>query len=316
MLGIAQSGSPLAELSGAACDRRRSCRSFRISGWPLARATSTALCLHATACSTVRSGLRQCGWLLCSLRPPREGRRAPTQRSHSQHVPHVPAPEPGRRASKIISLVASCFTATYVRLWPSHFPETPLAATPMFDARAVLYPSDQTLRDYLSWRQADAHINNLVGRLLQLLRRGGIASLFPSPTTPDSWEPPSLCSTTPASGPSSSLGRAQQRRTHSCGCGCDGTTCSLQGRPDSLLHALQPASNLPSPVLCRARCQTTRTSCCSASLGSITASCQSGSERRAGAAAAAGLLHWGGQPISGCRQEGTQFVLLLCRALW
>jgi tRNA(His) guanylyltransferase len=35
----------------------------------------------------------------------------------------------------------------------------------MFDARAVLYPSDRTLRDYLSWRQADTHINNLVSRL-------------------------------------------------------------------------------------------------------------------------------------------------------
>ena len=32
----------------------------------------------------------------------------------------------------------------------------------MFDARAVLYPALRTLRDYLSWRQADTHINNLV----------------------------------------------------------------------------------------------------------------------------------------------------------
>lgn len=62
-----------------------------------------------------------------------------------------------------MSLVTSCFTGTYVRRWAAHFPDTPLAATPMFDARAVLYPSDQTLRDYLSWRQADTHINNLVG---------------------------------------------------------------------------------------------------------------------------------------------------------
>lgn len=62
-----------------------------------------------------------------------------------------------------MSLVTSCFTGTYVRRWAAHFPDMPLAATPMFDARAVLYPSDQTLRDYLSWRQADTHINNLVG---------------------------------------------------------------------------------------------------------------------------------------------------------
>lgn len=72
------------------------------------------------------------------------------------------APCPGRRASKLVSLIASCFSASYVRQWPAHFPDTPLAATPMFDARAVCYPSDQTLRDYLSWRQADTHVNNLV----------------------------------------------------------------------------------------------------------------------------------------------------------
>lgn len=41
-------------------------------------------------------------------------------------------------------------------------PHTQLQTTPMFDARAVLYPSDQSLRDYLAWRQADTHINNQV----------------------------------------------------------------------------------------------------------------------------------------------------------
>lgn len=66
----------------------------------------------------------------------------------------------GRRSSKIVSLLVSCFTATYVARWSSFFPDTPLAATPMFDGRAVCYPTDATLRDYLSWRQADTHINN------------------------------------------------------------------------------------------------------------------------------------------------------------
>ena len=33
---------------------------------------------------------------------------------------------------------------------------------PSFDARTVLYPNNEILRDYLSWRQADCHINNLV----------------------------------------------------------------------------------------------------------------------------------------------------------
>ena len=72
------------------------------------------------------------------------------------------ASHPGRRASKIVSTLCSCFSSSYVRGWARHFPHTPLAATPMFDARAVLYPALRTLRDYLSWRQADTHINNLV----------------------------------------------------------------------------------------------------------------------------------------------------------
>lgn len=76
--------------------------------------------------------------------------------------PHNPLTITGRRASKLVSLVTSCFSGSYVRQWPAHFPATPLAVTPMFDARAVLYPSDQILRDYLSWRQADTHVNNLV----------------------------------------------------------------------------------------------------------------------------------------------------------
>ncbi|KAL8656741.1 MAG: hypothetical protein Q9226_002575 [Calogaya cf. arnoldii] len=32
---------------------------------------------------------------------------------------------------------------------------------PSFDGRVVQYPSFQNIRDYLSWRQADCHINNL-----------------------------------------------------------------------------------------------------------------------------------------------------------
>lgn len=64
-----------------------------------------------------------------------------------------------RRASKLVSLVTSCFTGWYVRLWSSFFPTKPLERVPMFDGRAVLYPTTASLRDYLSWRQADTHIN-------------------------------------------------------------------------------------------------------------------------------------------------------------
>ena len=86
-----------------------------------------------------------------------------------------------RREAKLVSVAASTFAASYVRRWDSFFcrrrgedesrisssktgggdidDDTPLRCTPSFDCRAVLYPTTQHLRDYLSWRQADAHVN-------------------------------------------------------------------------------------------------------------------------------------------------------------
>lgn len=64
---------------------------------------------------------------------------------------------------KIVSLVVSCFTGSYIRFWLDYFQERPLLSTPTFDGRAICYPSDKNIRDYLSWRQADTHVNNLVG---------------------------------------------------------------------------------------------------------------------------------------------------------
>lgn len=86
-----------------------------------------------------------------------------------------------RRTAKITSTVVSTFTAAYVHLWPLHFSPSSqdeqasvgttnvstevkpldLNHLPTFDARAVCYPSIRNFRDYLSWRQADCHINNL-----------------------------------------------------------------------------------------------------------------------------------------------------------
>ena len=34
--------------------------------------------------------------------------------------------------------------------------------TPSFDGRAVCYPTEQVLREYLAWRQVDTHVNNQV----------------------------------------------------------------------------------------------------------------------------------------------------------
>jgi len=69
----------------------------------------------------------------------------------------------GRRSSKIVSVITSCFAASYVRWWGDHMgAATPLRTTPVFDGRAVCYPNAQVLRDYLAWRQVDCHINNQV----------------------------------------------------------------------------------------------------------------------------------------------------------
>lgn len=66
-----------------------------------------------------------------------------------------------RRTDKITSLIASCFSSAFVFYFPKFFPNQELLDIPLFDSRLVCYPSEQNLRDYLSWRQADTHINNL-----------------------------------------------------------------------------------------------------------------------------------------------------------
>lgn len=87
---------------------------------------------------------------------------------------HKSAAVYNRRASKIVTCVNSLFTSSYVFHWTNWFPEKRLLYPPSFDARVVLYPSDENLRDYLSWRQADTHINNLYNTVFwKLVLEGG-----------------------------------------------------------------------------------------------------------------------------------------------
>uniref|UniRef100_A0A8C8U6E8 tRNA(His) guanylyltransferase n=1 Tax=Peromyscus maniculatus bairdii TaxID=230844 RepID=A0A8C8U6E8_PERMB len=80
-----------------------------------------------------------------------------------------------RRASKFMTLVASQFASSYVFYWPDYFEDQPLLYPPGFDGRVVLYPSNQTLKDYLSWRQADCHINNLYNTVFwALIQQSGL----------------------------------------------------------------------------------------------------------------------------------------------
>ena len=79
----------------------------------------------------------------------------------------------GRRRAKIETNVVSIFAASYVMKWPEFFGETKCQYPPAFDARIVLYPNDQVLRDYLSWRQVDCHINNLYNTVFWALVQQG-----------------------------------------------------------------------------------------------------------------------------------------------
>jgi tRNA(His) guanylyltransferase len=83
----------------------------------------------------------------------------------------------GRRSSKLISTIVSTFTAYYIGYWlqSSFAPLTP--PMPTFDGRCVLYPTAGNLRDYISWRQADCHINNLYNTTFwSLITRNGMSN--------------------------------------------------------------------------------------------------------------------------------------------
>jgi hypothetical protein len=58
--------------------------------------------------------------------------------------------------SKLTTTIVSTFSSYYTFLWPNFFPDSPLTPPlPSFDGRAVCYPDDRNLRDYMSWRQVD-----------------------------------------------------------------------------------------------------------------------------------------------------------------
>ncbi|WBW74805.1 tRNAHis guanylyltransferase Thg1 [Schizosaccharomyces osmophilus] len=81
-----------------------------------------------------------------------------------------------RRESKLVSHVCSLFTSAFVFNWTRYF-DIPLLSLPSFDGRAVLYPSIFVLRDYLNWRQADCHINNLYNTTFwALIQKGGLTN--------------------------------------------------------------------------------------------------------------------------------------------
>ncbi|KAK3672788.1 tRNA-His guanylyltransferase [Recurvomyces mirabilis] len=83
-----------------------------------------------------------------------------------------------RRAAKLATSVATAFTAEYCMQWSTFFPDLPLERPwPTFDGRCVCYPKRKILRDYLCWRQADCHINNLYNTTFwNMVMKGGMSA--------------------------------------------------------------------------------------------------------------------------------------------
>ncbi|KAK0865501.1 tRNA-His guanylyltransferase [Friedmanniomyces endolithicus] len=83
-----------------------------------------------------------------------------------------------RRAAKLATSVATAFTAEYCMQWSVFFPDAPLSRPyPTFDGRCVCYPKRRILRDYLSRRQADCHINNLYNTTFwNMVLKGGMST--------------------------------------------------------------------------------------------------------------------------------------------
>ncbi|KAL4766654.1 tRNA guanylyltransferase [Aspergillus foveolatus] len=84
-----------------------------------------------------------------------------------------------RRSAKLVTTIVSTFTAHYIYQWGNYFPDTPLQPPhlPSFDGRAVVYPTIRNLRDYMSWRQVDCHINNLYNTTFwMMVLKGGMSN--------------------------------------------------------------------------------------------------------------------------------------------
>jgi len=82
-----------------------------------------------------------------------------------------------RRSSKLITNIVSLFTSSFVFHWCECFPNVKLKYPPTFDGRSVVYPSVENIRDYLCWRQADCHINNLYNTCFwTLVNKGGLTN--------------------------------------------------------------------------------------------------------------------------------------------
>ena len=66
--------------------------------------------------------------------------------------------------SKILSLIVSFFSSTYVTKWRAILPQKDLKCAPSFRARVICCASMEVLQAYLLWRQGECKLNLLVHR--------------------------------------------------------------------------------------------------------------------------------------------------------
>lgn len=59
-----------------------------------------------------------------------------------------------------MSVIVSLFSSLYIKNFHKLFGNFPNGEV-IFDAWIVLYPNEKLVKDYLSWWQADCHINNM-----------------------------------------------------------------------------------------------------------------------------------------------------------
>uniref|UniRef100_A0A7N0TZG9 tRNA(His) guanylyltransferase n=1 Tax=Kalanchoe fedtschenkoi TaxID=63787 RepID=A0A7N0TZG9_KALFE len=80
-----------------------------------------------------------------------------------------------RLSSGIVSAIVSTFSSNYVLKWEDFCQQHKLNYPPSFDGRSVCYPSSKILRDYLTWRQVDCHINNQYNTCFWMLVKSGMS---------------------------------------------------------------------------------------------------------------------------------------------
>nr|XP_009760409.1 PREDICTED: tRNA(His) guanylyltransferase 1-like isoform X2 [Nicotiana sylvestris] len=68
--------------------------------------------------------------------------------------------------SKILSIIVSFFSSTFVTKWKEFFSQKELSVFPSFHSRVISCASIEVLQAYLLWRQTECHTSNLYNTCL------------------------------------------------------------------------------------------------------------------------------------------------------